>query len=143
MKRYFLWISISINIILAIALITAITLFFNMKNQVMTIVEQVKTGKYIEQVQQQTKQLIPNTLNELKTLEIDGDSCGQFYQKVDEVIEYLNNNPEIIGAQTYTDQLSSVKMAIDKTPTILKDKACKKGVSSINYIVNALQPDEL
>ncbi|EKT56455.1 hypothetical protein OOC_09461 [Providencia rettgeri Dmel1] len=109
----------------------------------MTIVEQVKTGKYIEQVQQQTKQLIPNTLNELKTLEIDGDSCGQFYQKVDEVIEYLNNNPEIIGAQTYTDQLSSVKMAIDKTPTILKDKACKKGVSSINYIVNALQPDEL
>lgn len=143
MKRYFLWISISINIILAIALIIAITLFFNMKNQVMTIVEQVKTGKYIEQVQQQTKQLIPNTLNELKTLEIDGDSCGQFYQKVDEVIEYLNNNPEIIGAQTYTDQLSSVKMAIDKTPTILKDKACKKGVSSINYIVNALQPDEL
>ncbi|AWS51326.1 hypothetical protein V6478_001011 [Providencia rettgeri] len=143
MKRYFLWISISINIILAIALITSITLFFNMKNQVMTIVEQVKTGKYIEQVQQQTKQLIPNTLNELKTLEIDGDSCGQFYQKVDEVIEYLNNNPEIIGAQTYTDQLSSVKMAIDKTPTILKDKACKKGVSSINYIVNALQPDEL
>ncbi|EMT6577886.1 TPA: hypothetical protein KEY68_002797 [Providencia rettgeri] len=143
MKRYFLWISISINIILAIALITAITLFFNLKNQVMTIVEQVKTGKYIEQVQQQTKQLIPNTLNELKTLEIDGDSCGQFYQKVDEVIEYLNNNPEIIGAQTYTDQLSSVKMAIDKTPTILKDKACKKGVSSINYIVNALQPDEL
>ncbi|HHE6468028.1 TPA: hypothetical protein ACPFI9_000231 [Providencia rettgeri] len=143
MKRYFLRISISINIILAIALITAITLFFNMKNQVMTIVEQVKTGKYIEQVQQQTKQLIPNTLNELKTLEIDGDSCGQFYQKVDEVIEYLNNNPEIIGAQTYTDQLSSVKMAIDKTPTILKDKACKKGVSSINYIVNALQPDEL
>ncbi|MEZ2680171.1 MULTISPECIES: DUF5339 family protein [Providencia] len=143
MKRYFLWISISINIILAIALITSITLFFNMKNQVMTIVEQVKTGKYIEQVQQQTKQLIPNTLNELKTLEIDGDSCGQFYQKVDEVIEYLNNNPEIIEAQTYTDQLSSVKMAIDKTPTILKDKACKKGVSSINYIVNALQPDEL
>ncbi|EPJ0398133.1 hypothetical protein OKT23_00405 [Providencia rettgeri] len=143
MKRYFLWISISINIILAIALITSITLFFNMKNQVMTIVEQVKTGKYIEQVQQQTKQLIPNTLNELKTLEIDGDSCGQFYQKVDEVIEYLNNNPEIIGAQTYTDQLSSVKMAIDKTPTILKDKACKKGVSSINYIVSALQPDEL
>lgn len=143
MKRYFLWISISINIILAIALITSITLFFNMKNQVMTIVEQVKTGKYIEQIQQQTKQLIPNTLNELKTLEIDGDSCGQFYQKVDEVIEYLNNNPEIIGAQTYTDQLSSVKMAIDKTPTILKDKACKKGVSSINYIVNALQPDEL
>ncbi|HEM8124735.1 TPA: DUF5339 family protein [Providencia rettgeri] len=143
MKRYFLWISISINIILAIALITSITLFFNMKNQVMTIVEQVKTGKYIEQVQQQTKQLIPNTLNELKTLEIDGDSCGQFYQKVDEVIEYLNNNPEIIGAQTYTDQLSSAKMAIDKTPTILKDKACKKGVSSINYIVNALQPDEL
>ncbi|MDL9986425.1 DUF5339 family protein [Providencia rettgeri] len=143
MKRYFLWISISINIILAIALITSITLFFNMKNQVMTIVEQVKTGKYIEQVQQQTKQLIPNTLNELKTLEIDGDSCGQFYQKVDEVIEYLNNNPEIIGAQTYTDQLSSVKMAIDKTPTILKDKACKKGVSSINYIVNALQPNEL
>ncbi|WP_272667883.1 DUF5339 family protein [Providencia sp. PROV117] len=143
MKRYFLWISISINIILAIALITSITLFFNMKNQVMTIVEQVKTGKYVEQVQQQTKQLIPNTLNELKTLEIDGDSCGQFYQKVDEVIEYLNNNPEIIGAQTYTDQLSSVKMAIDKTPTILKDKACKKGVSSINYIVNALQPDEL
>ncbi|EMT6384197.1 TPA: hypothetical protein U2M54_001210 [Providencia rettgeri] len=143
MKRYFLWISISINIILAIALITSITLFFNMKNQVMTIVEQVKTGKYIEQVQQQTKQLIPNTLNELKTLEIDGGSCGQFYQKVDEVIEYLNNNPEIIGAQTYTDQLSSVKMAIDKTPTILKDKACKKGVSSINYIVNALQPDEL
>lgn len=143
MKRYFLWISISINIILAIALITSITLFFNMKNQVMTILEQVKTGKYIEQVQQQTKQLIPNTLNELKTLEIDGDSCGQFYQKVDEVIEYLNNNPEIIEAQTYTDQLSSVKMAIDKTPTILKDKACKKGVSSINYIVNALQPDEL
>lgn len=143
MKRYFLWISISINIILTIALITSITLFFNMKNQVMTIVEQVKTGKYIEQVQQQTKQLIPNTLNELKTLEIDGDSCGQFYQKVDEVIEYLNNNPEIIGAQTYTDQLSSVKMTIDKTPTILKDKACKKGVSSINYIVNALQPDEL
>ncbi|EJF7712782.1 MULTISPECIES: DUF5339 family protein [Providencia] len=143
MKRYFLWISISINIILAIALITSITLFFNMKNQVMTIVEQVKTGKYIEQIQQQTKQLIPNTLNELKTLEIDGDSCGQFYQKVDEVIEYLNNNPEIIEAQTYTDQLSSVKMAIDKTPTILKDKACKKGVSSINYIVNALQPDEL
>lgn len=143
MKRYFLWISISINIILTIALITSITLFFNMKNQVMTIVEQVKTGKYIEQIQQQTKQLIPNTLNELKTLEIDGDSCGQFYQKVDEVIEYLNNNPEIIGAQTYTDQLSSVKMAIDKTPTILKDKACKKGVSSINYIVNALQPDEL
>lgn len=143
MKRYFLWISISINIILAIALITAITLFFNMKNQVMTIVEQVKTGKYIEQVQQQTKQLIPNTLNELKTLEIDGDSCGQFYQKVDEVIEYLNNNPEIIGAKTYTDQLSSVKMTIDKTPTMLKDKACKKGVSSINYIINALQPDEL
>lgn len=143
MKRYFLWISISINIILAITLITSITLFFNMKNQVMTIVEQVKTGKYIEQIQQQTKQLIPNTLNELKTLEIDGDSCGQFYQKVDEVIEYLNNNPEIIEAQTYTDQLSSVKMAIDKTPTILKDKACKKGVSSINYIVNALQPDEL
>lgn len=143
MKRYFLWVSISINIILAIALITSITLFFNMKNQVMTIVEQVKTGKYIEQIQQQTKQLIPNTLNELKTLEIDGDSCGQFYQKVDEVIEYLNNNPEIIEAQTYTDQLSSVKMAIDKTPTILKDKACKKGVSSINYIVNALQPDEL
>ncbi|AXH61997.1 DUF5339 family protein [Providencia huaxiensis] len=142
MKKYLLWISISINIILAIALVIAITLFFNMKNQVMTIVEQVKSGKYIEQVQLQTKQLIPNALNELKALETDGDSCEQFYQRVDEVIEYLNNNPEIIGAQTYTDQLSSVKMAIDKTPTVLKDKACKKGVSSINYIINALQPDE-
>ncbi|MCD2530022.1 DUF5339 family protein [Providencia huaxiensis] len=142
MKKYLLWISISINIILAIALVIAITLFFNMKNQVMTIVEQVKSGKYIEQVQLQTKQLIPNALNELKALETDGDSCKQFYQRVDKVIEYLNNNPEIIGAQTYTDQLSSVKMAIDKTPTVLKDKACKKGVSSINYIINALQPDE-
>ncbi|MEY0764142.1 DUF5339 family protein [Providencia huaxiensis] len=142
MKKYLLWISISINIILAIALVIAITLFFNMKNQVMTIVDQVKSGKYIEQVQLQTKQLIPNALNELKALETDGDSCEQFYQRVDEVIEYLNNNPEIIGAQTYTDQLSSVKMAIDKTPTVLKDKACKKGVSSINYIINALQPDE-
>ncbi|MEQ4707022.1 MULTISPECIES: DUF5339 family protein [Providencia] len=142
MKKYLLWISISINIILAIALVIAITLFFNMKNQVMTIVEQVKSGKYIEQVQLQTKQLIPNALNELKALETDGDSCEQFYQRVDEVIESLNNNPEIIGAQTYTDQLSSVKMAIDKTPTVLKDKACKKGVSSINYIINALQPDE-
>ncbi|MBN6362994.1 MULTISPECIES: DUF5339 family protein [Providencia] len=142
MKKYLLWISISINIILAIALVIAITLFFNMKNQVMTIVEQVKSGKYIEQVQLQTKQLIPNALNELKALETDGDSCEQFYQRVDKVIEYLNNNPEIIGAQTYTDQLSSVKMAIDKTPTVLKDKACKKGVSSINYIINALQPDE-
>ncbi len=48
-----------------------------MKNQVMTIVEQVKSGK-IEQVQQHTKQLIPNSLNELKILETDGDSCDQF-----------------------------------------------------------------
>ncbi|MBO2887795.1 hypothetical protein J5H79_18695, partial [Providencia rettgeri] len=37
-------------------------------------------------------------------------------------IEYLHNNPEIIGAQTYTEQLSSVKMAIDKTPIVLKNK---------------------
>ena len=142
MKKHLLWISISINIILAIALITAIYLFFNMKNQVMTIVEQAKSGKYIEQVQQHTKQLIPNTLNELKILETGGNSCDQFYQKVDGVIEYLHNNPEIIGAQTYTEQLSSVKMAIDKTPTVLKNKACKSGVSSINYIIDALQPDE-
>ncbi|EOV8088962.1 hypothetical protein [Providencia rettgeri] len=142
MKKYLLWISISINIILAVALIIAITSFFNMKNQVMTIVEQVKSGKYVEQIQQQAKQLIPNSLNELKTLKMDGDSCDQFYQKVDGVIEYLHNNPEIIGAQTYTEQLSSVKMAIDKTPTVLKDKACKSGISSINYIIDTLQPDE-
>ncbi|MEX0423485.1 hypothetical protein KDV38_07075 [Providencia rettgeri] len=142
MKKHLLWISISINIILAIALITTIYLFFNMKNQVMTIVEQVKSGKYIEKIQQQTHELIPNSLNELKVLETGGDSCDQFYQKVDGVIEYLHNNPEIIGAQTYTEQLSSVKMAIDKTPTILKNKACKKGISSINYIIEALQPDE-
>lgn len=142
MKKYLLSISIGINIILAIALITAVVMFFNMKNKVMTIVDQVRSGEYIEQIQQQTKQLLPKTINDLKTLEISDSSCEGFYQKVDAVIEYLDNNQGIIGAETYVEQLSSVKIAIDKTPSILKEKACKKGISSINYILSTIQPDE-
>lgn len=142
MKKYLLGISIGINIILAIALITAVVMFFNMKNKVMTIVDQVKSGEYIEQIQQQTKQLVPKTINDLKTVEISDNSCEGFYQKVDAIIEYLDNNQGIIGAETYVEQLSSVKIAIDKTPTILKEKACKKGISSINYILSTIQPDE-
>ncbi|WP_273804656.1 hypothetical protein [Providencia rettgeri] len=142
MKKYFLGISITINIILIVALIIAMTMFFNMKNKALTLVEQIKSGEYIALLKQNSEQLIPNTLKELQAIEMSDNPCEYFYQKVDTAVEYLNNNPDIIGAQTYTSQLSTLKSTIDKTPSLLKNKACKKGISSFNYIIEAIQPNE-
>lgn len=142
MKKYFLGISISINIILLVALIIAMIMFFNMKNKVLTLVEQVKSGEYIELIKQNSEQLIPNTLKDLQAIEISDNPCEYFYQKVDTAVEYLNKNPDIIGAEAYASQLSTLKSTIDKTPSLLKDKACKKGISSFNYIIEAVQPNE-
>ncbi|EPL9570786.1 hypothetical protein MMK73_002880 [Providencia rettgeri] len=142
MKKYFLGISITINIILVVALIIAIAMFFNMKNKVLTLVEQVKSGEYVTLLKQNSEQLIPNTLKELQAIEMSDKPCEYFYQKVDTAVEYLNNNPNIIGAQTYANQLSTLKITIDKTPSLLKNKACEKGISSFNYIIEAIQPNE-
>lgn len=142
MKKYFLGISITINIILVVALIIAIAMFFNMKNKVLTLVEQVRSGEYVTLLKQNSEQLIPNTLKELQAIEMSDKPCEYFYQKVDTAVEYLNNNPNIIGAQTYANQLSTLKITIDKTPSLLKNKACEKGISSFNYIIEAIQPNE-
>ncbi|WP_353242361.1 hypothetical protein [Providencia sp.] len=142
MKKYFLGISITINIILVVALIIAIAMFFNMKNKVLTLVEQVKSGEYVTLLKQNSEQLIPNTLKELQAIEMSDKPCEYFYQKVDTAVEYLNNNPNIIGAQTYANQLSTLKITTDKTPSLLKNKACEKGISSFNYIIEAIQPNE-
>ncbi|WP_369311560.1 hypothetical protein [Providencia rettgeri] len=142
MKKYFLGISITINIMLVIALIIAMVMFFNMKNKVSTLIEQVKSGEYIELIKQNSDQLISNTLKDLQGIETSDKPCEYFYQKVDTAVDYLNNNPDIIGAKMYVNQLSALKSSIDKTPSLLKDKACKKGISSFNHIIKAIQPNE-
>ncbi|EMM9641094.1 hypothetical protein NTP67_13505 [Providencia rettgeri] len=142
MKKYLLGVSIIINVILAIALITTIMMFFNIKSKINTMVEQIKSGEYIELVKQNSQQLLPDSLKELSTIEITDNPCGYFYQKVDSTVEYLNNNPDIIGAETYASQLTSLKGAIDKTPSVLKEKACRKGISSFNYIIESIQSEK-
>ncbi|HGN1705248.1 TPA: hypothetical protein ACKRTE_001079 [Providencia rettgeri] len=142
MKKYLLGISITVNVILIVALIIATVMFFNMKNKVTTMVEQVKSGQYIELVKQNSQQLLPNSLKELKAIEASDNPCEYFYQEVDIAAEYLANNPRIIGAETYANQLKTLKNTIDKTPSILKEKACKKGISSFNYIIEAIPSTE-
>lgn len=142
MKKYFLGISIAINVVLVVALLVAIVMFFNMKNKVSTLIEQVQSGEYLELVKQNSEQLIPNAIKELQTIEMSDKPCEYFYQKVDTAVEYLGNNPSITGAEMYASQLSALKSTIDKTPSLLKDKACKKGISSFNYIIEAMQSNE-
>lgn len=142
MKKYLLGISITINVILVVALVIATVMFFNMKNKVTTIIEQVKSGEYIELVEQNSQQLVTNSLKALKAVEASDNPCEHFYQKVDTAVEYLTSNPSIIGAENYASQLETLKNTIDKTPSILKEKACKKGISSINYIIDVIQPTE-
>lgn len=142
MKKHLLRISLAINVILVMTLVIGMIMFFNMKNKITTMVEQIKSGEYLELVKQNTEQFLPSSLKELQAIEISDKPCEYFYQKVDTAIEYLNNNPEIIGSQAYTSQLSMLKNTIDKTPSILKEKACKKGISSFNYIIETVQSEE-
>ncbi|MGG4607363.1 hypothetical protein [Providencia sp. Me31A] len=142
MKKYLLGISITINVVLVVALIIATVMFFNMKNKVTTMIEQVKSGEYIELVTQNSQKLLPNSLKKLTAIEASDNPCEYFYQEVDIATEYLVSNPSIIGAETYANQLKTLKNTINKTPSILKEKACKKGISSFNYIIESIPSTE-
>lgn len=142
MKKYFLILSISINFILLAALIAVIIMFFDMKGKATAIIEQVKSGEYADLVEQNTGILVPDSLKNLKPIETEGDQCKYFYEKVDTAIEYLKDNPEIMGAETYSEQLSTLKNTIEKTPSVFKDTACEKGISSLNYVIETILPTE-
>ncbi|MEX6225716.1 hypothetical protein AB6F55_13375 [Providencia hangzhouensis] len=82
MKKVSTGVSITINVILAIALITTIMMFFNIKSKINTMVEQIKSGEYIELVKQNSQQLLPDSLKELSTIEITDNPCGYFTKKL-------------------------------------------------------------
>lgn len=142
MKKYFLMLSVSINFILLVALITTIIMFFDMKGKATAIIEQVKSGEYADLIKQNTGILIPDSLKNIKPIETNGDQCKYFYEKADTAIEYLKDNPEIMGAETYSEQLSTLKNTIEKTPSVFKDTACEKGISSLNYVIETILPNE-
>ena len=142
MKKYLLGISITVGVILAALLIVVVIMFYNMKDKAVEILEQVKSGDYAELVKQNTENLIPESLKNLQAITVEGDQCEYFYQKVDSAIEYLNDNPDITGSEIYSNQLSTLKSTIEKTPSTFKNAACEKGISSLNYIINTVSPSE-
>ncbi|WP_265503832.1 hypothetical protein, partial [Providencia heimbachae] len=109
MKKYVIGIGIAVIGVLAAVLIAVVMLFSNMKEKVTSLVDQVKSGEYVELVKQNTENLIPESLKNLQPIEDGNNQCEYFYQKVDTAIEYLKDNPDITGAEIYADQLTSLK----------------------------------
>ncbi len=142
MKKYVIGIGIAVIGVLAAILIAVVMLFSNMKEKVTSLVDQVKSGEYVELVKQNTENLIPESLKNLQPIEDGNNQCEYFYQKVDTAIEYLKDNPDITGAEVYADQLTSLKNTIEKTPSIVRDTACQKGISSLNYIIETIGPNK-
>ncbi len=142
MKKYVIGIGIAVIGVLAAVIIAVVMLFSNMKEKVTSLVDQVKSGEYGELVKQNTENLIPESLKNLQPIEGGNNQCDYFYQKVDTSIAYLKDNPDITGAEIYADQLTSLKNTIEKTPSIVRDTACEKGISSLNYIIETIAPNK-
>ncbi|ELX8378602.1 hypothetical protein AB7W88_18635 [Providencia vermicola] len=134
MKKYLLPISLFINLVLLIAIIVMATLFFNLKGKIDTTVAQIKNGQYAELIKDNTAKLIPEGLKRIDTIQPGQSQCAYFYQNIDSITEYLTANPTIAGAETYIKQLNNLKKSAEKAPSALKETACEKGVSTINYI---------
>ncbi|WP_265497875.1 DUF5339 family protein, partial [Providencia rustigianii] len=139
MKKYLLGISISINMILLAALIIALVMFFDLKAKIDTVVQQVQDGDYVTLA---TENLIPESLQNLSKIDISEKPCDYFYQNVEVFIEYLKDNPDIAGAEIYANQIDTLKRKIEKTPSVFQNKACEKGISALNFMIDTISPTE-
>ncbi|EKT57322.1 hypothetical protein [Providencia sneebia] len=136
MKKFLLPISILLNAILLILVITLTFSFFNLKNKVESIIEQVKIGQYAEVLRQNSKKFIPQKLKE------DENSCEYLYQYIDSLVEYLQTQSKTENIETYVSRLNSIKSHIERTPALLRETACEKGISSINFLTESLSDTE-
>ncbi|EMF4672223.1 hypothetical protein L3033_002768 [Providencia stuartii] len=134
MKKYLLPISLFVNVVLLITIIVVGALFFNLKSKIDSTVEQIKNGQYAELVKDNTANLIPERLKNFKKIEPNQSQCDYFYQQIDSLIGYLEENPTIAGSEKYVKQLNNLKKSAEKTPSTLKETACEKGISTINFI---------
>ncbi|WP_265495046.1 hypothetical protein [Providencia heimbachae] len=68
MKKYVIGIGIAVIGVLAAVLIAVVMLFSNMKEKVTSLVDQVKSGEYVELVKQNTENLIPESSKNLQPI---------------------------------------------------------------------------
>lgn len=134
MKKYLLPISLTVNVILLASIIFLGVKLFNIKNKIDTTIEQVKNGQYSQLIKDNTGNLVPEGLKNFNKIEVSDNKCDYFDQKFDILVSYLEENPTIPGSNAYVKQLNKLKTAVEKSPSALKDTACEKGVSTINYI---------
>ncbi|WP_272579667.1 MULTISPECIES: hypothetical protein [unclassified Providencia] len=134
MKKYLLPISLAVNVILLASIIFLGVNLFNIKNKIDTTIEQVKSGQYSQLIKDNTGSLVPEGLKNFNKIEVSDNKCDYFDQKFAILINYLEENPTIPGSNTYVKQLNKLKITVEKSPSALKETACDKGISSINYI---------
>ncbi|WP_272521153.1 DUF5339 family protein [Providencia sp. PROV202] len=139
MKKYLLSISLAANAVLLIALFSAAVMLFNLKAKVDNAIQQVKDGEYIELAKDN---ILPDSLKDLSKIDVTDKPCDYFYQNVDVFIEYLKDNPDIAGADIYANQIAALKRKIEKAPSIFQDKACEKGISGLNFMIETISPSE-
>lgn len=139
MKKYLFGISLGANIILLVALVTVAFMLFNLKAKVDTAIQQVKDGEYIELAKEN---MLPDSLKNLSQIDVTEKPCDYFYQNVDVFIEYLKDNPDIAGADIYANQITALKRKIEKAPSVFQDKACEKGISGLNFMIETISPSE-
>ncbi|MEX9947932.1 DUF5339 family protein [Providencia alcalifaciens] len=139
MKKYLLSISLAVNAVLLIALISVAVMLFNLKAKVDNAIQQVKDGEYIELAKDN---ILPDSLKDLSKIDVTDKPCDYFYQNVDVFIEYLKDNPDIAGADIYANQIAALKRKIEKAPSIFQDKACEKGISGLNFMIETISPTE-
>lgn len=142
MKKYFLAFSLLINVILIIGISVFAVKFYNLKNTLTHSIDQVKNGQYSQLVKENTAALLPDSLKNVNPLEVGKNQCEYFYQHIDSLIGYLDQNAEISGANIYAGQLNALKSTVEKTPSTLKEMVCKKGISTISYIAEKLKQVE-
>lgn len=134
MKKYLLPISLAVNVILLASIIFLGVNLFNIKNKIDTTIEQVKSGQYSQLIKDNTGSLVPEGLKNFNKIEVSDNKCDYFDQKFAILINYLEENPTIPGSNAYVKQLNKLKITVEKSPSALKETACDKGISSINYI---------
>ncbi|HEQ1856580.1 TPA: hypothetical protein VEO38_000068 [Providencia alcalifaciens] len=139
MKKYLLGISLVANAVLLVALISVAVMLFNLKAKVDNAIQQVKDGEYIELAKDH---ILPDSLKNLSKIDASDKPCVYFYQNVDVFIEYLKDNPDIAGADIYANQITALKRKIEKAPSVFQDKACEKGISGLNFMIETISPAE-
>ncbi|HHR6128692.1 TPA: hypothetical protein ACS72K_000249 [Providencia alcalifaciens] len=139
MKKYLLSISLAANAVLLVALISVAAMLFNLKAKVDNAIQQVKDGEYIELAKES---ILPDSLKNLSKIDVTDKPCAYFYQNVEVFIEYLKDNPDIAGADIYANQITALKRKIEKAPSVFQDKACEKGISGLNFMIETISPTE-